>query len=94
MSALYFTHAQGPHMSAVLRGMGAAVVGFVCVTVLRIGRGALGSRGGVWVGLLTFAAVGLFRLNALTVLLVGIPISVWLNRPGRAQTLARAEPGR
>jgi chromate transporter len=84
LTDVYFAHGQGPQVSAALRGMGGAVVGFICVTAVRMGRGAFDSRGGLWIAALTFAAVGLFRVNALVVLLLGVPVSLWLNRPRRS----------
>ncbi len=89
LADLYFTHGQGPQVSAALRGMGAAVAGFICVTAMRMGRGAFHSRGGLWIAALTFAAVGLFRVNALVVLILGVPVSLWLNRPPRTIEGAR-----
>ena len=66
--------------------MGAAVVGFLCVTTARIGRGALRARGAIWIVALTFISVGILRMNAfLAILLIG-GLSLWLNRPGRSET--------
>ncbi|HEX7549042.1 MAG TPA: hypothetical protein VF579_00535, partial [Candidatus Methylomirabilis sp.] len=66
LTGLYFGRGGGPHAGAALRGMGAAVVGFLCVTTARIGRGV------IWIGALTFLSVGILRLNTfLVVLLVG-----------------------
>lgn len=93
LSDAYFMHGQVPQMSAALRGMGAAVVGFLCVTASRMGRGALASRGGLWIAAITFAAVGLFRVNTLTVVILGLPVSLWLNRPGQTAREASAPGG-
>jgi chromate transporter len=91
LAGLYFGHGVGPHAEVALRGMGAAVVGFLCVTTARIGQGALRARGALWIAALTFVSVGLLRLNTfLIVLLVG-GLSLWLNRPGRSEQSALAQ---
>ena len=94
LSALYFSYGVGPVMNAVLRGMGAAVAGFLCVTTGRMARGAMRSRGALWIVAITFAAVGVFRLNTVLVILLVGSLSLWLNRPRRAaETLASLEVG-
>jgi hypothetical protein len=45
-------------------------------------RGAFRGRGASWVAAVTFAAVGLLRLNTFLVILVAGAVSLWLNRPG------------
>ena len=83
LSALYFEYGVGPGLNTALRGMGAAVAGFLCVTTYRLTRGRLGGRGTLWIGILTFVSVALLHLNtALVILLVG-GLSLWLNRPGQ-----------
>ena len=82
-SALYFGRGAGPGAAAALRGMGAAVVGFMLVTVARLARGALRGRGAPAIAALAFLVVGPLGLNLfLAILLVGA-LSLWLNRPGR-----------
>ena len=83
LSALYFEYGAGPSLNAALRGMGAAVAGFLCVTAARMSRGRFGGRGAPWVTALTFVAVGLFRLNTVLVILLAGGLSLWLNRPGQ-----------
>jgi len=83
LAAWYFGAGASPQVAAVLRGMGAAVVGFMAVMVGRMGKGALRSRAGVVWCLLTCVAVGLLRLNTFWVILVVGAGSLWLNRPGR-----------
>ncbi len=83
LSALYFTYGVGPGLDAVLRGMGAAVAGFLCVTTGRLARGAFRGRGAPWIAALTFVAVGLFRVNTFLVILLVGALSLWLNRPGQ-----------
>jgi chromate transporter len=92
LAGLYFGHGVGPNAEAALRGMGAAVVGFLCVTTARIGQGALRARGAVWIGALTFVCVGLLRLNALLVIFLVGGLSLWLNRPGRTEQSPPAQP--
>jgi chromate transporter len=83
LGALYFEYGVGPALESALRGMGAAVVGFLCVNTTRIARGAFRGRGAPWAAAATFAAVGLLRLNTILVILVAGAVSLWLNRPGR-----------
>ena len=92
LAGLYFGHGVGPNAEAALRGMGAAVVGFLCVTTARIGQGAFHARGAIWIGALTFICVGLLRLNTFLVILLVGGLSLWLNRPGRAEQLPPAQP--
>jgi chromate transporter len=84
LSALYFGYGMTSGLDALLRGMGAAVAGFLCVTAGRIARNAFRSRGAPWIAALTFIAVGLFRLNTVLVIVLVGALSLWLNRPGRA----------
>ncbi|HTX52764.1 MAG TPA: chromate transporter [Candidatus Baltobacteraceae bacterium] len=83
LAALYFMRGSSPSIEALLEGMGAAVVGFLCILVARMGKGALRARGALPICLLTLAAVGPMRLNALAAILVVGGLSLWLNRPGR-----------
>ena len=83
LAALYFIRESSPSIETLLEGMGAAVVGFLCIMVARMGKGALRARGALPTCLLTFAAVGPMRLNALAAILVVGGLSLWLNRPGR-----------
>ena len=84
LSALYFEYGVGPSLNAGLRGMGAAVAGFLCVTAARMSRGRFGGRGALWIAALTFVAVGLLRLNTVLVILVAGGLSLWMNRPDQA----------
>jgi chromate transporter len=81
ISALYFVRGPSPAMRVALRGMGAAVVGLVFVTTLRLARGALRGRGAPWIAAAVFLAVGPLRLNAVVVILVLGALSLWWNRP-------------
>ena len=83
LSALYFGRGVPPGVGVVLRGMGAAVVGFVFVTTMRLARGALRGRGATWIAAVAFLAVGPLRVNTLLVILLVGGFSLWLNRPGR-----------
>ena len=96
LAGLYFDHPVNPHVESVLRGMGAAVVGFLCVTVGRIGKGALRARGAIVILGLTFLSVGILRLNTFLVILVLGAAGLWLNRPGSSkevrETAAEIKP--
>lgn len=83
LSALYFGGGVAPGVGVALRGMGAAVVGFVFVTTARLARGAMRGRGAPWIAALAFLAVGPLRVNTLLVILLAGGLSLWLNRPGR-----------
>lgn len=83
LSALYFGRGVGPGAGAALRGMGAAVVGFVFITTGRLAQGALGGRGAPWIAALAFLAAGPLRVNLLLVILGVGAVSLWLNRPSR-----------
>jgi len=61
--------------------MGAAVVGFLCVTTARIGQGALRGRAAIWIGALTFLSVGHPPTEHFLVILLVGGLSRWLNRP-------------
>jgi len=83
LAAMYFERGVGPSAASVLRGMGAAVAGFLFVTTAQMARVALRGRGAPWIAALTFAAVALLRLNTFLVLLLVGALSLWINRPPR-----------
>jgi len=84
LATWYFGYGPTPQVAAVLRGMGAAVVGFMAVMVGRMGRGALRSRAALLWGGLTFVAVGLLHVNTFSVILTVGAGSLWTNRPKHA----------
>lgn len=91
LAALYFDRGVPPSLESALRGMGAAVAGFLFVTTAQIARPALRGTSAPWIALLTFAAIALLRLNTfLTIFLVGA-VSLWFNRP-RPPASARVRP--
>jgi chromate transporter len=64
-----------------LHGMGAAAVGLIITTALRMGRTLQGNRAGMIVAALSFAAVALARLPVSTVVLtLGALSVVWAWR--------------
>jgi chromate transporter len=81
LAALYFERGVGPSTASALRGMGAAVAGFLFVTTAQMARAALRGRAAPWISALTFAAVALLRLNTFLVLLLMGAVSLWINRP-------------
>jgi chromate transporter len=96
LSAVYFGHGMTPDLAAVLRGMGAAVAGFVTVVTGRMARAAF--RGvavrGAGIAVATFVAAALLQLNSYLVVLVLGAASLWLHRPGsEREPTARPEQG-
>jgi len=70
-----------PQVQGALHGMGAAAVGLIITTALRMGRTLRGQRVGVVVAALSFAAVGLARLPVSTVVLtLGVLSVMWAWR--------------
>jgi chromate transporter len=95
LAALYFDRGVPPSVESALRGMGAAVAGFLFVTTAQIARPALHGRSAPWIAALTFGAIALLRLNTfLTIFLVGAA-SLWLHRPRRtpSERVLPPEPG-
>ncbi len=84
LAAVYFSYGVTPGVDAALVGMGAAVAGFLCVTVGRMGLRAMRSRGAYLIAGITFAAVGLLRMNTMLVIILVGAMSLWLNRPGKS----------
>ncbi|HUF94295.1 MAG TPA: chromate transporter [Candidatus Limnocylindria bacterium] len=77
----YFARGFSPAVSAVMHGMGGAVVGLVLVTTARVASPVLRDSRAVLVAAVTFAAVGPLRVNtALVIVLVGV-VSLFLHRP-------------
>ena len=93
ISALYFGRGVGPAAGTALRGMGAAVVGFMLVTTARLARGALFGRGAPAIAALVFLAVGPLRLNIFLVILMAGAASLWLNRPRPQRPAPPPAPG-
>ena len=81
LAALYFERGVGPSTASALRGMGAAVAGFLFVTTAQMARAALRGRAAPWIAALTFTAVALLHLNTFLVLLLMGAVSLWINRP-------------
>jgi chromate transporter len=70
-----------PQVQGALHGMGAAAVGLIITTALRMGRTLQGNRAGMIVASLSFAAVGLARLPVSTVVLtLGFLSVMWAWR--------------
>jgi chromate transporter len=70
-----------PQVQGALHGMGAAAVGLIITTALRMGRTLQGNRAGMIVAALSFAAVALARLPVSTVVLtLGALSVVWAWR--------------
>ena len=69
---------------AVLRGMGAAVVGLVFVMTARIVIASIRGRAALGVAVATFLLVGPLQVNTVLAIVLVLPVSVWLQRPRRA----------
>lgn len=70
-----------PQVQGALHGMGAAAVGLIVSTALRMSRTLRGNRVGIAVAAVSFAAVGLARLPVSTVVLtVGVLSVAWAWR--------------
>ena len=73
-----------PQVQGALHGMGAASVGLIIITALRMARTLRGQRVGIAVALLAFAAVALARLPVSTVVLtLGVASVAWAWRVAR-----------
>ena len=90
LGVLYGVHGTHPIVNAVLAGIAAAAVGLLLAVTLQIGRKQIDAYGDVLILLITFLAVGVFRLSLIWALLTLGPASVWLHRPG--QTSRGANP--
>ena len=82
LATLYFGRGLTPTTVSLMHGMGAAVVGLLLVTSVRLMRPVLVTPRAVVIAAGTFVAVGPLRLNTAAVLLVSAAVSVWLHRPG------------
>jgi chromate transporter len=70
-----------PQVQGALHGMGAAAVGLIITTALRMGRTLRGNRAGMVVAALSFGSVGLARLPVGTVVLsLGVLSVMWAWR--------------
>jgi chromate transporter len=70
-----------PQVQGALHGMGAAAVGLIITTALRMGRTLRGNRAGMVVAALSFGCVGLARLPVGTVVLsLGVLSVMWAWR--------------
>lgn len=83
LSVLYFHFGLGPGLNAALRGMAAAVVGYLCIITEKMTRGAFGGHGaaGVLIAAATFFAVGVLHLNTFAVVAVVAVVALWIYRP-------------
>jgi chromate transporter len=70
-----------PQVQGALHGMGAACVGLIVTTALRMSRSLRGQRVGIVVAILSFCAVALARLPVSTVMLsLGVLSVIWAWR--------------
>lgn len=81
ITALFQQFHDLPRVQGALHGMGAAAVGVIASTALRLGRNLRGNHIGAGVAALAFAAVGLARVPvAWVVLTVGVLSVAWAWR--------------
>jgi chromate transporter len=73
---LYGAVRQNPHVAAAIAGAGAAAAGLVIGTGLKIARNLKLSLRIILVTLLTFLAIGIFRLPLVWVLVCMIPLTI------------------
>ncbi len=92
VATLYLHGAFGGSATLLMRGLSAAVVGLVCVTTLRIVRGALRGGRGILVVLSTFLAVGPLRLSTVGVVLVMTVVSLALHWTSASPAVGTAAP--
>ena len=80
LAILYGHGGLGAEARHFLRGMGAAVVGLVLVTAVRLAMGGVRDRRAIAIAALTFLAVGPFRINIAVVIAVMAAVSFWLAK--------------
>lgn len=80
LAILYGQIGLGAGARHFLRGMGAAVVGLVLVTAVRLTLGGVRDRRAIAIAALTFLAVGPFRINIALVIAVMAGVSFWLAK--------------
>ncbi len=78
ITALFQQYQHVPQVQGALHGMGAASVGLIVTTAVRMARTLRGQRIGIAVAVLSFCAIGLARLPVRTVMLTLGAVSVWL----------------
>jgi chromate transporter len=81
LTLLYFHVGFAPTATSAMRGMGAAVVGLVFITTVRMIRTSIRDRSAVLVAAVIFVLVGLLRVNTGLAVLLMVPLSLWLHRP-------------
>ena len=78
LAAMFQHFHEVPWVQGALHGMGAASVGLIIHTAVRMSRGLRGQPIGIGIAALTFAAVGLARLPVSVVMLsIGIASVAW-----------------
>jgi chromate transporter len=81
LAALFQHFQQLPGLQGALHGMGAASVGLITVTAVRMSRSLRGERLGMVVAVLTFVAVALLQLPVSAVMLtLGVASVAWAWR--------------
>jgi chromate transporter len=81
LSLLYFHIGFTPKATSAMHGMGAAVVGLVFVTTVRMIRASIRGGRAILVAAAIFALVGPLHVNTGLAVLVMVPLSIWLHRP-------------
>jgi len=81
LGMLYASQSRTPEMIMILGGVGAAAVGLTLATTLQIGKKQLARPLDLSLVVLTFVAIGYFRVSLVIALLTIGPLSIWLYRP-------------
>ncbi|MGC1809927.1 MAG: chromate transporter, partial [Candidatus Binataceae bacterium] len=89
LGVLWTNSGHNPRVNQFLLGIAAAAVGMLSVVTLQLGRRQFTKPLDLAIILITFAAVSVFRISLVWVLLVIAPFAIYLYRPGSSGSLAQ-----
>jgi len=81
LTLLYFRVGFAPNTTSAMHGMGAAVVGLVLITTVRMIRASIRGGRAIVVAAAIFVLVGPLHVNTALGVLIMVPLSLWLHRP-------------
>ncbi|MHB8383412.1 MAG: chromate transporter [Candidatus Binataceae bacterium] len=87
LGVLWTSNAHNPSITAFLLGIAAAAVGMLSVVTLQLGRRQFQKPLDLAIIIATFAAVSIFKISLVWVLLVVAPFAIFLYRPSELRTL-------